>query len=291
VASLDLDTRVSGAAGRYRAVISPEWEVWGPDGGYVAAIALRAAGAEARIPRPVAFAAHYLSVARFAPVDLEVTAVHRGRRSESLRVSMTQEGKPVLEAIVRTAAELPGLTHEHTEPPDVPGPEGLRSSDEVYAGQPTFPFWQNLEGRPVDPDLWREGRPARPPLLHQWYRYRPVARFDDPFVNAGRALVLIDTLVWPAACQRHVGPAFTAPNLDVVAWFHRAADDSEWLLGDAVAPIAEGGLIGGTVRIWSADRRLVATGGAQLLCVPGSGPAPRLIRQPSSTPRTGSARP
>jgi len=165
VASLDLDTRVSGAAGRYRAVISPEWEVWGPDGGYVAAIALRAAGAEARIPRPVAFAAHYLSVARFAPVDLEVTAVHRGRRSESLRVSMTQEGKPVLEAIVRTAAELPGLTHEHTEPPDVPGPEGLRSSDEVYAGQPTFPFWQNLEGRPVDPDLWREGRPARPPVL------------------------------------------------------------------------------------------------------------------------------
>src|SRR2546425_11408691 len=129
MASLDLDTRVSGAAGRYRAVISSNWEVWGPNGGYVAAIALRAAGVEARTPRPVAFAGHYLSVARFAPVDLEVTAVHRGRRSESLRVSMTQERRPILEAIVRTAAELPGLAHDETEPPDVPGPEGLRSSD------------------------------------------------------------------------------------------------------------------------------------------------------------------
>jgi len=79
--------------------------------------------------------------------------------------------------------------------------------------------------------------------------------------------VLIDTLVWPASCQRHVGPAFVAPNLDVVAWFHRPIDD-EWLLGDASAPIADGGLIGGTVRIWDAARRLVASGGAQLLCVP-----------------------
>src|SRR5437899_10133044 len=289
--SLDLDTRVSGAAGRYRAVISSDWDVWGPNGGYVAAIALRAAGAEARIPRPVAFAAHYLSVARFAPVDLEVTAVHRGRRSESLRVSMTQEGKPVLEAIVRTAAELPGLAHDETEPPEVPGPEGLSNMDELHAGQPTYRFWQNLEGRPVAPGLWQGGRPVRSPVIRQWYRYWPVARFEDPFVNAARALVLIDTLVWPAACQRHLAPEFTAPNLDIVAWFHRPAHDSEWLLADAIAPIAESGLIGGTVRLWSVDRRLVATGGAPLLCAPGPGPEPRPPRAPAATPRTGSVRP
>src|SRR5262252_2792398 len=106
------DTRVEGERGSYHAMISPEWEVWGPNGGYVAAIALRAAGAEARIPRPVAFAGHYLAVARFAPVDLAVVVVHRGRRSESIRVAMTQDGKPVMEAIVRTAAETPGLTHD-----------------------------------------------------------------------------------------------------------------------------------------------------------------------------------
>jgi acyl-CoA thioesterase len=278
MAGLDVDTRVEGGAGRYRAVVSRDWEVWGPNGGYVAAIALRAAAAEAKIARPVAFAGHYLSVARFAPVDLDVAVVHAGRRSESIRVSMTQEGKPVLEAIVRTAAELPGLAHDETAPPDVPGPDGLRNFEQINPGGPTYPFWLNVESRPPDPELWKLGRPARAAAVRQWYRFRPIARFDDPFLEAARALLLIDTLVWPAACQRHVEPTFMAPNLDVVAWFHALDHRSDWLLGDAVAPIAAGGLVGGTVRMWSADRRLVASGGAQLLCLPGAPPEPRAER-------------
>jgi len=263
---LDRDTRLEGGDGRYRATLSPAWEVWGPNGGYLAAIALRAAGAEARLARPASFAAHYLSVARFAPVDLEVTVVHRGRRAESVRVAMRQDGRPVLEATVRTAAELPGLEHDVARAPDVPGPDGLRNARQLY-GPARYAFWQNLEGRPVNPEAWSDGRPAREPVSREWYRFQPLARFADPFLDAARALVLIDTLVWPASCQRHVAPAFVAPNLDVVAWFHRPIDD-EWLLGDASTPIADGGLIGGTVRIWDAARRLVASGGAQLLCVP-----------------------
>ena len=276
--SFDVDTRVEGANGRYGALVSRDWEVWGPNGGYVAAIALRAAGAEARIPRPVAFAGHYLAVARFAPVDLDVSVVHRGRRSESLRVSMSQEGKPILEAIVRTAAELPGLEHDEATPPDVTGPDGLRSAEELYAGNPTYPFWLNVDSRPLDPDHWKDGRPSRAAAFRQWYRLRPIAVFEDPFLEAARSLLLVDTLVWPAACQRHVDPAYMAPNLDVVAWFHRLDHRSEWLLGDALAPIAEGGLIGGTVRMWSADRRLLTSGGAQLLCLPGAPPEPRAVR-------------
>ena len=265
---LDRDTWLEGGSGRYRATLSPEWEVWGPNGGYLAVIALRAAGAEAHVRRPAAFAGHYLSVARFAPVDLEVTVVHRGRRSESLRVSMRQEGRPVLEAIVRTAAELPGLAHDTARAPEVAGPVGLKSGDELYPGEPSFPFWKNLEVRPVDPDLWRDGRPPREPVVREWYRFRPAARFDDPFLDAGRSLLLIDTLIWPASCQRHVEPEFIAPSVDVVAWFHRPARDTGWLLCDATAPVAEGGLISGTAHIWSPARRLLASGGAQLLCVP-----------------------
>ena len=41
----DRDTRVESlGAGRYRAEPHPDWMIWGPNGGYVATIALRAAG-------------------------------------------------------------------------------------------------------------------------------------------------------------------------------------------------------------------------------------------------------
>jgi len=43
--------------------------------------------------------------------------------------------------------------------------------------------------------------------------------------------------------------------------------DAEWLLADAEAPIGKAGLIGGATRIWTPDGRLVASGGAQLICV------------------------
>ena len=94
----EADTRVEGEpGGRYRAVLSRDWEIWGPNGGYVATIALRAAGREARIQRPASFAAHFLGVARFEPVDVEVRALHQGRRSESFHVSVRQAGRPILE--------------------------------------------------------------------------------------------------------------------------------------------------------------------------------------------------
>jgi acyl-CoA thioesterase len=57
-------------------------------------------------------------------------------------------------------------------------------------------------------------------------------------------------------------------NLDVVAWFYEPARDSPWLLCDYDTPLATGGLVAGRGRIWSEDGRLVAVGGAQLICMP-----------------------
>ncbi len=52
---LGTDTAIEALGeGRFSASLSPEWEIWGPMGGYVAAIALRAAGATSPFPAPVA---------------------------------------------------------------------------------------------------------------------------------------------------------------------------------------------------------------------------------------------
>jgi acyl-CoA thioesterase len=264
-----VDSRADGQGGRYRAQLHEEWRVWGPNGGYLAAIALRAAGAEARIQRPAAFAAHFVSIARFEPVDVEVTAIQRGRRSESLRVSMRQGERAVLEAIVRTAAPGEGLVHDAAQAPDVPAPETLPNMEAVFAGEPgpPFPFWNNIECRPPDGFARRTRAYGGPPVASAWFRFRPAPAFDEPFLDAGRVLVLLDVMPWNAAWSHHGPTEWNAPNLDLVAWFHRPASRSEWLLGNGEAPLAEDGLIGSAARIYDQAGRLVASGGAQLLCV------------------------
>ena len=267
-------SRVGSDPGRYRANLSPDWMIWGPNGGYLAVIALRAAGELARVPRPAAFAGHFLSVARFAPVDVEVQVLKAGKRAESLSVSIHQEGRAIFTGLVRTAADGPGLEHDVSELPDVARPGELKSIAELIsetdteADGPPFPFWNNFEVRPVWPERIAEPPRAREPIFREWYRFQPRATFDDPWLEAGRALLMIDTASWIAACQPHPNSAFTAPNLDVTAWFHRSAPESEWLLTDHVCPVAEAGLMGTHARIWSESGKLLATGGAQLLCVP-----------------------
>jgi acyl-CoA thioesterase len=59
-----------------------------------------------------------------------------------------------------------------------------------------------------------------------------------------------------------------APNLDVTVTFHQPPGPSEFLLLDAESPLALGGTIGSTGRVWSDDRRLLATSIQQMLARP-----------------------
>jgi acyl-CoA thioesterase-2 len=102
-----------------------------------------------------------------------------------------------------------------------------------------------------------------------WYRFRPRARFDDPFLDAARSLILLDTLSWPAVRNHYVEPpGVIAPSLDVSVQFHALAPDSDWLLCETSAEIAREGLIGFRARVWSSARQLLASGAGQLVCRP-----------------------
>jgi acyl-CoA thioesterase-2 len=260
-------------AGRYRATLSDEWEIWGPMGGYIASVALRAAGEESGLPRPAAFTCHFLGVAAFAPVDIEVAPLRQGRNASSLRTSVKQEGRPILETLTwAVAGELPGLEHDVAAAPDVPGPDDLPDISELLPPDepPPFPFWRNFDNRPLD---FREDWPpatALPPVWRGWLRFAPTRTFTNPWVDACRLLILVDVQSWPSAHRHHAWrqPAMIAPTLDVSVAFHASATDSEWLLVDGYAPVARDGLIGWNGRLWSADRRLLASGGGQMLCRP-----------------------
>lgn len=268
---LEVDTRVEKTDAGYTANISRDWEVWGPNGGYVASIALRAAGAASRFQRPASFSAHYLGVANFDRVELEVRVLKAAKRAESLRVSMTQQGNPIMEALVWTIDTLSGLEHDESQRPDVPPPDQLKSWEELAPDEPSsFAFWNNLIGKPVDGfEPWPPPGP-RPAVDRNWYRYRPSATFDDPFVDAARSLVLLDTLQWPAACRPHAyrQSGYIAPTIDLAVNFHRLSPKREWLLCIAEAPVAHQGLIGGKSSIWTEDGHLLATAVGHLLCRP-----------------------
>jgi acyl-CoA thioesterase-2 len=271
VGDLAIDTAVEPTGdGAYRAVLSRDWEIWGPMGGYVAAVALRAAGANVDHPRPVAFSCHYLGVARFEPVDVRVEARRSGRTATSQRVEVTQDGRPILDAMVWSAAEGEGLEHDETTPPDVPGPDELPSIQELLpedAPGPPFPFWNNFDGKPLQFEVdWPPDGP-RPARWQEWLRFLPTATFEDPWVDAARAVILVDLPSWPSAHRPHAWrqPPFTAPTLDLNVAFHRSAAGHEWLLCDGAAPLSTEGLFGWTARVWSPGGALHASGGGQCL--------------------------
>jgi acyl-CoA thioesterase-2 len=266
---LATDTAVRGADGRFVADLSPEWEIWGPSGGYVASVALRAAAAHSAFDRPASFSCHFLSVARFEQVELRVRTLRRGRRAESVAVSMSQHGTAVMEAIAWFVAPSDGLVHDHAVMPRVPPHADLPSITELLPPDAPvlYRFWLNLDHKPLE---WWENPAERPPgepVFRGWYRYRPEATFVDSAVDACRSLILLDTMSWPAATRGHPHDlGWVAPNLDLAVQFHRSEPALEWLLADAVAPVAEDGLIGFRSHVWADNGALLASGAGQLLC-------------------------
>jgi acyl-CoA thioesterase II len=291
---LSVDTVVEGLGdGRYRAKLSRDWEIWGPMGGYIASIALRAAGAESSFGRPASFSCHYLGVAGFdREVDIAVVRLRSGRNAEAFRVSITQGPKAILEATVWTIAEVPGLVHDVSVAPDVPPPDELANMAELVpeGDGPPFPFWNNFEVKPIGwiPD-WPPPGP-REPVWRQWLRFMPAPTFADPWVDACRALIVIDVQCWPSAVQHHAWKwepprqEWMAPSLDLYVAFHHPCPDAGWLLADGHAPIGADGLIGWTGRMWTTDGTLVASGGGQLLCRRLSGTTPAGSPAPTAPP-------
>jgi acyl-CoA thioesterase len=280
VGDLDLDTRVEPTGegdGRYRARLSPDWAIWGPNGGYLVSVALRAAGRALGRARPASIVAHLLGVAAFDEVGLDVEILRTSRFATSARVSMRQGDRPIVDALVWGID--PGgaaLEHDAAPPPDVPAHDEIPSRAERLAsipegeGPPPFAFFDNLDMHPIG---WIEDWPPPGPLdpvTRSWLRFRPTATFDDPWVDACRLLVPIDTFGWPAAsgAHAHLDPLpVVAVTVDLSVRFHRPTGD-EWLLSEAISPVGAGGLTAATGRVWDRAGRLLASGGQTMLCRP-----------------------
>jgi acyl-CoA thioesterase-2 len=268
VGDLADDTAVLGGNGEYHATISGDWEIWGPMGGYVAAVALRAAAAEAPPGlEPASFTCQFLSPARFEVVDIGVTVRRASRRTAAIDVRIEQNGAAVLDAQVWFAAPGDVVRHDHAKRhrhghPDDHAP----FSDYDDNDGPNFPFWNNFDGKPL---YWVEdwdSFPGDEPEWAQWVKFVPTSSFADPVLEAARLVLLADLPSFPAAVRAHPGPrTFVSPSLDLAVQFQRLNDLGDWLLVQGVTPIADRGLMAFRSEVWTADGRQAASGSGQLL--------------------------
>jgi acyl-CoA thioesterase len=267
MANFITDTAVEHGDGQFLARIDPEWCVWSPNGGYLIAIALRAAQLVTVFPRPLSLACHFLSVPAVGDARLTVTVLRRARTAESLLVSMFQQDRAILSVMLWAGEPVSGYEHTDVRMPDVPPLDRLTPTP-IIEGLPGFQsLWKNLEHRPCGPLHWERNSPADP-RQRDWVRLRDFNPSADAFIEAGRYSLLLDAFTWPAAAHAHVGdPRFIAPTLSLSIDFHRWTE-SAWLLSDAHSPRAHAGTIAIHNRVWSPSGDLLATANATLLCRP-----------------------
>lgn len=280
---LEKDLALEGGDGSYTLALSRDWNIWGPNGGYMAAVAQRAIGAHSEFNRPVSLACHFLGVAQFEPVDIVTTTLKKTKRAEAVRATVTQNGKPMVEAISWVIGEVGGLEHVAVKPPDIPHHSECKTIQEHLAeegieDEPPFKFWNNFDVKPtfwLTRDQW-ENRPAREPVFQEWFRFQPRSTFDDPFLDAARLLIALDVVMWPAATNAYDRPSLThiAPSMDLYAMYHELKPKAEWLLVDGFSPRAGDGLVGGQARVWDEEGNLLGSAAQQMLCRPAPQMAP-----------------
>lgn len=256
----DTKPRKTGA-NTYAVDISPAWEVWGPNGGYLSALLLRIVGMHTQKELPISFAGQYLRTPDFGEAVVEVDCVKDGKNASAYQARLLQQGDLRLHALIWTGNVGNGPAHQL-----VSRPEHFVPLAEAGPRPPVGPmrFWKNLEIRQVKNSGGH---------YSHWYRFDPDFEIDDPFVDGARSLVLIDSMQWPARYfMDDEPPMYIAPSLDLYVQFHRFNLQSKWLFSDAISGCAHQGTLAGQATVWDEDGQLLASGGGQSVLRPVSTP-------------------
>jgi len=258
----------------WEGLLREDWGLWGPAGGYVTALGLRAVGEATSQARPVSMSCQFVRVGKFAPVQLRVNSIKKGRRSELLRVDINQAEKLLFTAQIWILPDtLSGLEHDVTRLSDLPSPDTLPTWEELFPEQPPFDFVARIDQRPLK-TMPKPNDPLREPELTGFYRFKERATSDNPFIDAARPIILMDTFGWLAQYPAH--PAddpspWIAPNIDYYYRFFRPTMDADWLHMTVRADLASNGLMGTEGAIHDKNGNLLVTGHSQLMCLPRPG--------------------
>jgi acyl-CoA thioesterase len=231
--------------------IAPDWwVVAGPNGGYLAAILVRAleagAGADSRPLRSLT--AHYLRAPGVGPARVEVDVERQGRSVSFVRARLVQDDRPCVSGVAVLADARPGLELEHARAPDVAPPEQTPAPP-ARADSP--PFAEQFEFRhAVGAPVFGAADEA---LTGGWLRLRRERPLD-----AALLVALCDSW-FPAVFTLSAEPP-AVPTLELTV--HLRTDGAplpaDWVLGRYATRTARDGFLEEDAEIYSRDGRLLA---------------------------------
>lgn len=251
--------------GRYRTTITPTWTLAVvPLGGIVTAIAIEAMVRELDTPDQAlrTQTSVYAGQVAEGPVEIDVTVLRRGRSMSQLAATVRNPGAGAgLTVVAVFGAARRGLEFLDLIPPEVPGPEGLRSfrdplpdGVEFEFAFPPMPLWQEVvETRPaLGRAPWEDFEPG-PSDVVNWFRFDDPPIGDDGLLRTAAPLVVCDTM--PGSVGQKVGPGddpWFGPSADYTVHLLGPATPG-WLLGHLRARAGSDGYASVEMTLWPED--------------------------------------
>jgi acyl-CoA thioesterase len=180
-------------------------------------------------------------------IECAIDTLARGKRIAQVQVTGRVNGEVAFVALGSTAVRRDdGLTGQFFAMPDVPPPDDVSTRHPFAFARPTGhanSYTSRLELRAIDSD--------RDVLL--WARL-----LDEPALTPAGLAFVADMV--PIAITRAAGKLGAGFSLDNAMRFGPDVD-TEWVLLELIGDLATGGYGHGSLRAWTPDGTLVATGG------------------------------
>jgi acyl-CoA thioesterase len=241
---------------RYRAGLHRDWWVHrGPNGGYLAAVILRAmtdaVGDPERAPRSLTI--HYTTSPDEDTVDVATAIERTGRSLTSCSARMTQRGEVVALAVGAFSRPRPGPEFCDLLVPDVPPPEAIPVREAPPDAPPIARRW-DIRWAIGEPP-W-DGSGGDEAVGGGWIRIADAAVVDAPLVAA-----ITDAWI-PPVFGRIAEPMYV-PTIDLTVHFRAAlpvagATPTDFVLARFRTSAAAEGFLEEDGEVWSADGRLLA---------------------------------
>jgi acyl-CoA thioesterase len=256
----------AGGEGRYICDLSHDWDLVAvPQGGVIAGVALRAAGAEVHDPSQelrtcTTVFAGQVSAGR---LQVDVQVLRSGRSASQVLATVTNDGSEAGATVMAVfGGRRQGPTFVDVVPPEVPPPADCPSyRDPPPPGVEPFeplPFWTRVEGRAaLGHPPWEEFESTGSDVA-TWLRFDDPPRRPDGSLDPLGLITLADRM--PGCIGErlgHSGPRWFAPSADLTVHLLEPVR-TEWVLAHDRARWADDGWASAESTLWDQDGRLVA---------------------------------